>query len=126
MSNEPPKPEHDPRILEYGRPKGAAMGPLAAAGAMFAGFVISVGIVGWIGAAAFFPTHPYFPGPVPTGPVRRHWVPIVSFFLASVSAIALSIYVLRVRPASRWFLLGLLFGTAIMGLLEGTCYLPPS
>ena len=125
MSNEPPKPESDPRILEYGRPKGATIGPVGAAAAMFGGFVIAVGIIGFIGFAAFGPTHPYFLHP-PTGPVRRHWIPIILFFLASVSAIALSIYVWRVRPDSRWFLLGLLFGTAIMGLLEGTCYLPPS
>ena len=92
---------------------------------MFAGFLISAGIIGFIGFAAFLPTHPYFPHP-PTGPVRRHWIPIVLFFVASASAIALAISVWRLRQASRWFLLGLLFGTAVMGLLEGLCYLPPS
>jgi hypothetical protein len=124
-SEPPPNPQERPNVLEYGRPKGASTGPIAATAAMLVGFVLSVGAIGGIGFAAFIPTHPTFPYP-PPAPAKRHWIPIFSFFLAGVSAIALAVYVWRSRPASRWFLLGLLIGAAVMGLLEGACFVPPS
>jgi hypothetical protein len=92
---------------------------------MILGFVIGVGAMGGIGFAMFFPTHPSFPYPPPT-PARRHWIPIIGFFGTSILAVALAVYIWRKKPESRWFLLGLLFGVAITGLLEGACFMPLS
>ena len=107
-----------PTVLEYRQLEKPRNG--AAVAAFLLGFVLSIAAVAAIGVGVFLQTHPYFPY-APPPPTKPNWAPLLIFFAVTVSTLALSVHVWRARPRGRWFWLGLLIGTGLVGLLEGAC-----
>jgi hypothetical protein len=120
-STDPPlPPEDEPQRLEYRTPD-----PLTPQGRrVFVGAIIAIGFWGFGGFVGTLKVispaiiHQANARSVQPSPAASY---AVGFLLATVAALV--VFAALSRPRRRGFVLGLLIGTACMGLIEGICFL---
>jgi len=124
--HKPPLPNSDgkglenrsPLRLDYGAPPKRNL--LSDLGVISGGVLVSIVLVGWVGMGAWLAPRLGHPSP----PVPRAWGWIVAFFASAIFGLFTALVLWRRRPLGRMklFLLGLLIGLGVIGLLEGACW----
>jgi hypothetical protein len=83
------------------------------------GLLLSIGPIAFVSAGVFMTAYNGY-GPNPRSP---NWLTVGSYLVIAVLAVA-GCFIIKRKPmgGSRWFVLGLLIGTGLTGLLEGVCF----
>jgi hypothetical protein len=113
-------PGDTPRPLDYRQPE--PLKPGTAIVGVTLGLFVGVAVVCGIGVFAFFPSHPDFLNSAPHPQTTMSRVFGVAFVAIAIGAFVFEVRVWRVRPHSRWFLMGFLLGGGLTCLLEGACF----
>ncbi|HEY8746975.1 MAG TPA: DUF202 domain-containing protein [Tepidisphaeraceae bacterium] len=113
-------PDVPPSLLDYRQPEPTKPG--AATVGVMSGLLAGIAVVCGIGVVAFFPANPNFPGPGSKSQTGLGRALGIGFVGVAVIALVLAVRMWRVRPRSRWFLMGLLLGGGLMCLVEGACF----